>query len=159
VAIFDFDVHHGNGTQHLFEARADVLYASVHQSPFYPGTGSAGERGVGEGLGATVNVPLAAGSDDAAYRVAIEETIVPAIESFRPDALVVSAGFDAFANDPLGGMRVTAAGFGEWGALLGRLADRLCDGRSLSVLEGGYDLHALPELVEAYLDGLTGEGS
>jgi acetoin utilization deacetylase AcuC-like enzyme len=158
VAVFDFDVHHGNGTQHLFEERADVLYASVHQYPFYPGTGATEERGVGEGRGTVVNVPLAAGSDDAAYLRAIEEEIVPAIESFRPDALVMSAGFDAFAADPLGGMRVTAAGFAEWGEVLGRLADRRCEGRSLSVLEGGYALGALPGLVEAYLGGLTRDG-
>jgi acetoin utilization deacetylase AcuC-like enzyme len=156
VAIFDFDVHHGNGTQHLFETRADVLYASVHQYPFYPGTGAAHERGLGEGLGATVNVPLAAGASDAVYQRAIEDEIVPAIERFEPQAMVFSAGFDAFAGDPLGGMRVTAAGFREWGALLARLADRWCEGRALSVLEGGYDLQALPELVEAYLDGLAG---
>jgi acetoin utilization deacetylase AcuC-like enzyme len=154
VAVFDFDVHHGNGTQHLFEARADVFYASVHQFPFYPGTGDAEERGVGEGRGTVFNVPLRAGADDARYLRAIEDEIVPAIERFGPEALVVSAGFDAFAADPLGGMRVTADGFREWGAVLGRLADRLCAGRTLSVLEGGYNLQALPALVEAYLDGL-----
>ncbi len=156
VAIVDFDVHHGNGTQHIFESRGDVLYVSTHQYPFYPGTGAAWERGTGDGLGATLNVPLAAGSDDAAYRRAFEESIVPAIEAFAADALVVSAGFDAYASDPLGGMRVTAAGFAEWGGILGRLADRICNGRSVSVLEGGYNLDALPELVEAYLEGLRG---
>jgi acetoin utilization deacetylase AcuC-like enzyme len=156
VAVIDFDVHHGNGTQHIFESRGDVLYVSSHQYPFYPGTGAAGERGVGAGLGATLNIPLAAGSDDAAYRRAFEEVIVPAIEAFVPEALVVSAGFDAFESDPLGGMRVTVDGFADWGAILGRLADRWCEGRSLSVLEGGYNLDALPELVEAYLEGLRG---
>jgi acetoin utilization deacetylase AcuC-like enzyme len=156
VAVVDFDVHHGNGTQHIFEARGDVFYVSTHQYPFYPGTGAAGERGVGDGLGATLNIPLAAGSDDAVYRRAFEEVIVPAIEAFAPDALVVSAGFDAFASDPLGGMRVTADGFAEWGAILARVADRQCGGRSISLLEGGYNLDALPELVEAYLEGLKG---
>jgi acetoin utilization deacetylase AcuC-like enzyme len=154
VAVFDFDVHHGNGTQHLFEGRDDVLYASVHQYPFYPGTGGPGERGVGQGHGATLNVPLGAGSDDAVYQRAIEEEIVPAIEAFAADALVLSAGFDAFVADPLGGMKVTAAGFRRWGQTLGALADRCCEGRLLSVLEGGYNLQALPGLVEAYLDGL-----
>jgi acetoin utilization deacetylase AcuC-like enzyme len=155
VAVFDFDVHHGNGTQHMFEERSDVLYASTHQSPFYPGTGAADERGRGAGLGTTVNVPLPAGAGDETYARAIEEHIVPAIERFGPDALVVSAGFDAFAHDPLGGMRVTAGGFRHWGVVLGELADRCCGGRLLSVLEGGYDLEALPELVDAYLTGLS----
>jgi acetoin utilization deacetylase AcuC-like enzyme len=156
VAILDFDVHHGNGTQHLFEERADVLYVSTHQYPFYPGTGAAEERGRGAGFGATVNVPLPAGSDDVVYRRAFEDIVLPAIDAFRGGALVISAGFDAFAFDPLGGMRVTAEGFREWGVLIAGLADQLCEGRSLSLLEGGYDLEALPELVEAYLEGLTG---
>jgi acetoin utilization deacetylase AcuC-like enzyme len=155
VAIVDFDVHHGNGTQHIFESRGDVLYASTHQYPFYPGTGAARERGVGDGLGATLNVPLAAGSDDAAYRSALVDVVVPAIEAFAPDALVMSAGFDAYQDDPLGGMRVTVDGFREWGAIFGRLSQRLCGGRSLSLLEGGYNLEALPGLVEAYLEGLA----
>jgi acetoin utilization deacetylase AcuC-like enzyme len=154
VAIFDFDVHHGNGTQHLFEERADVFYASVHQYPFYPGTGAAGERGRGAGVSATLNVPLPAGSGDDVYARVIDEQVAPAIEAFAPDAIVVSAGFDAWAGDPLGGMRVTAAGFRRWGAVLGELADRRCGGRLLSVLEGGYDLDALPGLVESYLAGL-----
>jgi acetoin utilization deacetylase AcuC-like enzyme len=157
VAILDFDVHHGNGTQHLFEDRAEVLYASAHQYPFYPGTGAAGERGDGAGYGATVNVPLRAGSDDEVYRRAFETVLVPALEAFAPDALIVSAGFDAWAGDPLGGMRVTAGGFRQWGVMLAAVADRCCDGRSLSVLEGGYDLEALPSLVEAYLAGIAGD--
>jgi acetoin utilization deacetylase AcuC-like enzyme len=156
VAIVDFDVHHGNGTQHIFEARGDVFYASTHQYPFYPGTGASDERGVGDGLGATLNVPLPAGSDDDLHLRALEELVVPAIEAFAPDALVMSAGFDSFEADPLGGMRVTAGGFREWGGIFGRLAQRLCDGRSLSLLEGGYNLDELPRLVEAYLEGLSG---
>ena len=156
VAVFDFDVHHGNGTQHLFEGRPDVLYASVHHYPFYPGTGAATESGHDEGRGATLNVPLPAGSGDDAYARAFER-VLPAIEEYRPDALVLSAGFDAYAGDPLGGMRMTAAGYRECGAVLGQLADRLCRGRALSVLEGGYDLEALPALVEAYLIGLAGQ--
>jgi acetoin utilization deacetylase AcuC-like enzyme len=157
VAIVDFDVHHGNGTQHIFEARADVFYASTHQYPFYPGTGAAHERGVGAGLGATLNVPLAAGSDDAVHLRALEDVVAPAIEAFAPEALVISAGFDSYEADPLGAMRVTVAGFREWGGIFGRLARRLCDGRSLSLLEGGYNLDALPVLVEAYLEGLVGK--
>jgi acetoin utilization deacetylase AcuC-like enzyme len=154
VAIFDFDVHHGNGTQHLFEERSDVFYASVHQYPFYPGTGGRSEVGRGAGEGATLNVPLRAGTGDAGYAEAMEEEILPALEAFRPQALLVSAGFDAWRRDPLGGMGVTAAGFEEWGRQLGKLAGASCEGRVLAVLEGGYDLEALPRLVALHLRGL-----
>ncbi len=156
VAIVDFDVHHGNGTQHLFEERADVFYASVHQYPFYPGTGAASERGRGAGAGATLNVPLPAGTDDAGYRAAFEQRILPALYEFAPRALVVSAGFDAWARDPLGGMRVSEAGFRAWGGWLRDLAAEVCAGRVLAVLEGGYDLHALPGLVAEHLLELAG---
>ncbi len=157
VAIFDFDVHHGNGTQHLFEERADIFYASTHQFPFYPGTGAADEMGHGAGLGATLNVPLPAGTDDLGYMTAFAERIVPALHSFRPDVLVLSAGFDAWRADPLGGMAVTEAGFAAWGQLFGELADRITQGRVLAVLEGGYDLANLPLLVDAFLVGLGGD--
>ena len=156
VAIFDFDVHHGNGTQHLFEDRADVFYASTHQYPFYPGTGAAGERGIGAGEGATLNVPLPAGTGDDRYAEAIDGIILPALRRFAPDVLLLSAGFDAWQNDPLGGMRVTEAGFRSWGDRLRELAAEVCGGRILAVLEGGYDLRSLPRLVEAHLEGLAG---
>jgi acetoin utilization deacetylase AcuC-like enzyme len=156
VAIFDFDVHHGNGTQHLFEERADVFYASTHQWPFYPGTGAAEERGLGSGEGATLNVPLAAGTGDDGYARALEEEVLPALEQFRPGLLLLSAGFDAWRDDPLGGMRVGEKGFRDWGRRLGALADELCAGRVVAVLEGGYDLVALPHLVAAHLEGLAG---
>ncbi len=151
VAIVDFDVHHGNGSQHLFEERPDVIYASLHQWPFYPGTGAANERGRGAGAGATLNLPLPAGSGDADYARAFDERLLPELDRFAPDLLLVSAGFDAWQGDPLGGMRVTAGGFAEWGDRLRTFAERRCDGRVLSVLEGGYDLAALPELVRGYL--------
>ena len=157
VAIFDFDVHHGNGTQHLFEARADVFYASTHQYPFYPGTGAASETGIGEGEGATLNIPLPAGTGDEVYAEAIQGTILPALRRYAPDALLLSAGFDAWRNDPLGGMRVTEEGFRTWGNWLRELAAEVCEGRVLAVLEGGYDLRNLPLLVEAHLKGLAGE--
>ena len=156
VAIFDFDVHHGNGTQHLFEERADILYASTHQSPFYPGTGAADETGIGAGEGATLNVPLPAGTGDDVYGAAIEERILPALRRFTPDILLLSAGFDAWRGDPLGGMQVTEEGFRGWGERLHALAAEVCGGRVLAVLEGGYDLAALPRLVEAHLEGLSG---
>ncbi len=156
VAVFDFDVHHGNGTQHLFEHRADVFYASTHQYPFYPGTGAASETGIGDGEGATLNVPLPAGTDDAGYAEAIQGQVIPAVRAFAPDILLISAGFDAWQNDPLGGMRVTEEGFRSWGEWLRTLADEVCGGRLLAVLEGGYDLASLPRLVEANLVGLAG---
>jgi acetoin utilization deacetylase AcuC-like enzyme len=155
VAIFDFDVHHGNGTQHIFEERADVLYASTHQYPFYPGTGAAGERGRGAGLGTTLNVPLPAGCGDVEYERAIREQVLPALRAFGPGALVLSAGFDAWQADPLGGMRVTADGFASWGRWLGELAREVCSGRVLALLEGGYDVSALGSLAVAFLGGLA----
>ena len=154
LAIFDFDVHHGNGTQHLFEERSDIFYASTHQYPYYPGTGAGTEVGRGRGRGATLNVPLPAGTGDEGYAQAIERTIAPALEAFGPRVLLLSAGFDAWRNDPLGGMEVSEKGFQEWSRRLGRLARDQCQGRVLSVLEGGYDLEALSELVVVHLRGL-----
>ena len=154
VAIFDFDVHHGNGTQHLFERRPDVFYASTHQYPFYPGTGAADEIGIGAGIGATLNVPLPAGTDDDGYAAAIEGRVLPALRHFAPDMLLLSAGFDAWRRDPLGGMAVSEQGFARWGEWLRQLAGEVCGGRILAVLEGGYDLQNLPMLVAAHLQGL-----
>jgi acetoin utilization deacetylase AcuC-like enzyme len=156
VAIFDFDVHHGNGSQHLFEARADVFYASTHQYPFYPGTGAANEVGFGAGAGATLNVPLPAGTGDDGYAEAIRGRVLPALRRFAPEVLLLSAGFDAWMHDPLGGMAVSEAGFASWGEWLRQLAAEVCGGRVLAVLEGGYDLAVLPRLVAAHLQGLSG---
>ncbi|MFL6194316.1 MAG: histone deacetylase [Thermoanaerobaculia bacterium] len=156
VAVFDFDVHHGNGTQHLFEGRADVFYLSTHQFPFYPGTGAADEAGIGAGEGFTLNVPLPAGSGDDVYEEAIRGRILPALRGFAPEVLLLSAGFDAWQHDPLGGMRVTAEGFRSWGDWLRGLAAEVCGGRVVALLEGGYDLANLPLLVEAHLEGLAG---
>ena len=156
VAIFDFDVHHGNGTQHLFEERADVVYVSTHQFPFYPGTGAAEQRGIGAGRGATLNVPLPAGTDDAGYARAIEGEVLPYLRRIRPQFLLLSAGFDAWQGDPLGGMRLSEDGYAQWGTWLRELALEVCGGRSVSILEGGYDLRHLPRLVERYLEGLSG---
>jgi len=156
VAIFDFDVHHGNGTQHLFSSRADVLYVSIHQFPFYPGTGAANERGTGAGEGATLNLPMPAGTGDAEYLDLLETEVTSALEAYRPDALLLSAGFDAYEGDPLGGMRMSQRCYFEYGQRLAELAQRMCGGRTLSVLEGGYNLNDLPSLVDAYLRGLSG---
>ncbi len=153
VAVLDFDVHHGNGTQHLFESRSDVHFSSVHQWPFYPGTGAADETGRDSGEGTTLNVPLPAGSTDSDFGQAFERRLFPAIEAFAPQALLVSAGFDAWRGDPVGGMEVTAEAFAEWGRDLRDLAERVAGGRLLATLEGGYDLDALPELAAGYLAG------
>ncbi len=157
LAIVDFDVHHGNGTQHLFEDRADVLFVSLHQFPFYPGTGAAAEIGTGDGRGTTLNIPLPAGTGDDAYLQAFDRQVVPALERFAPRLLLISAGFDAWRDDSLGGMRVTAEGYRRFGGRLAAAAGEICAGRSLSLLEGGYDLERLGELVESYLGGL-GDG-
>lgn len=153
VTIVDFDVHHGNGTQHLFEARSDVTVINLHQFPFYPGTGAASEVGVGDGEGHTFNVPMPVGSGDADYRRTFDEHVVPVLAQSRPEVLLVSAGFDAWRDDPLGGMEVTTDGFRAWGRLLRAAADRHANGRLFSILEGGYDVPRLGHLVEAYLAG------
>jgi len=156
VAIVDFDVHHGNGSQHLFEERRDVLYASLHQFPFYPGTGAESETGIGDGEGATLNVALAAGCGDEDYARAFADRLLPGLERFAPEMLLISAGFDAWRDDPLGGMQVTRGGFEHWGERLAGVAARCCGGRSASLLEGGYDLACLGELAERYLTGVGG---
>ena len=156
VLIVDFDVHHGNGTQDVFAARRDVMYASVHQYPFYPGTGAAEEVGVGAGRGATVNCPLPGGQGDADYGVAFHDLFLPAARSFDPDLVIVSAGFDAHARDPLGGMRVTERGYAAMTSALAELAAETCGGKLVLLLEGGYDLAALAASVRASLEVLTG---
>ena len=124
VAIVDFDVHHGNGTQHLTESRSDIFFASLHQWPFYPGTGAASEVGVGGGLGTVVNVPMPAGTGDDGYLRALDETVLPAVERFEPDLLLASAGFDAWNGDPLGGMALSVGGFARIGERLRSAASR-----------------------------------
>jgi acetoin utilization deacetylase AcuC-like enzyme len=155
IAIVDWDVHHGNGTEHLFETDATVLYASTHQFPFYPGTGAASERGRGPGAGTTINVPLRAGAGDTEILRAWREAIVPAIARFAPEAILISAGFDAHRDDPLASLEVTGAGYAALTTLLREAADRFCSGRIVSLLEGGYDLRALGASVEAHLEALS----
>jgi acetoin utilization deacetylase AcuC-like enzyme len=144
VAVLDWDVHHGNGTQDLFWDDGTVLFTSMHRWPFYPGTG-----GPGEGNATTLNVPLPAGCGDGQYVEALEESLLPALEAFAPDLLVVSAGFDAAAGDPLGGMLVTEDGFRELAVRAGRVCERLA-----LVLEGGYNTEILPGLVRSVLEAL-----
>jgi acetoin utilization deacetylase AcuC-like enzyme len=148
VAIVDYDVHHGNGTQHSFYTDPTVLYVSSHQFPFYPGTGAADETGAGAGAGFTVNIPLSAGATDEIYDDVYRRIAIPALQRFKPQLLLVSAGFDLHERDPLAGMRVTTAGIGRITAQLIAAADELCEGRVLFVTEGGYDTKALYECLE-----------
>lgn len=155
VAIVDYDVHHGNGTQHMFEADPNVLYVSTHQFPFYPGTGAADEIGRGEGRGFTVNVPLEVGAVDDDYRVVFERVVVPVLHQFKPELLLVSAGFDAHERDPLGGMRLTTEAFAAMTSELARVAETCCEGRIVLVTEGGYDLRALAASLDALIQALV----
>jgi acetoin utilization deacetylase AcuC-like enzyme len=154
VAIVDYDVHHGNGTQHIFDRDPAVLYCSVHQYPYYPGTGAASEVGEGEGAGLTVNVPLEAGATDDDYHLVFDEIVNPVVRRFEPDLILVSAGFDAHERDPLGGMRVTTPAFGAMTMALRRLAEECCQGRMVAVTEGGYDLRAFRDSLVAALDAM-----
>ena len=151
VAVVDFDVHHGNGTQAIFAADADLFYGSSHQEPCYPGTGAAWEHGVAHNI---VNAPLRPGSDGTAFRAAWAEQILPALDAFAPELLIVSAGFDAHKADPLAELRLETADFAWITDRLVETADRHCGGRLVSVLEGGYDLTALAASVAAHVRGL-----
>ena len=155
IVIFDFDVHHGNGTQSLFEDREDVFYISMHRYPFYPGTGAMGEIGTGAGRGFTKNIPMDAGLGDAPYMRATEDVVMRIIDSYRPSAILLSAGFDAHRNDPLGGMRVTEQCFGEMTRRVAEAAQRNCEGRVLSLLEGGYDMEGLAASVAEHVNALA----
>jgi acetoin utilization deacetylase AcuC-like enzyme len=155
VAIVDYDVHHGNGTQHMFEDDPSVLYISTHEYPQYPGTGAADEVGRGRGLGFTVNLPLEAGAVDEDYRVVFAEVVLPVLRQFKPDVLLVSAGFDAHERDPLAGMRLTTEAFRAMTAELRNVAIECCAGRIALIAEGGYDLRALHECLTAAIDVLA----
>jgi acetoin utilization deacetylase AcuC-like enzyme len=157
ILILDWDVHHGNGTQHTFEEDPSVLYVSTHQFPYYPGTGDFGEIGRGKGEGATLNVPLPAGCGDTEYVGAFQRILVPAARAFRPEIVLVSCGFDAHADDPLAAMRVSADGYRAMAVIVRALAEDLCAGRLALVLEGGYALGGLREGTAAVLDVLLEE--
>ncbi len=156
VAILDWDVHHGNGTQDIFWNDPDVLYLSVHQFPYYPGTGAPTELGGPSAIGATVNVGLPSGCGDAEYAAVFDHVFLPKLAVFRPDVLLISAGFDAFEHDPLAGMRVTHAGFAAMARRLRAAAERWSQGRVVAVLEGGYDLDGLGGGMTAVLSAFTG---
>ncbi len=157
VFVFDFDVHHGNGTQHLFEDRDDVYYASIHRYPFYPGTGAPTEIGEGEGRGFTKNIALQAGEGDAAFLRATEDQIVRIIDDYAPQAILLSSGFDAHRRDPLGGMNVTEGAYGELTRRIVECAERHCNGRLFSLLEGGYDMEGLAASVAAHVGAMNDE--
>ena len=156
VAIVDFDVHHGNGTQDVFYADPDVLFLSVHQHPLYPGTGMARETGAGPGEGATVNAPLPAGVGDRGYRQTFQELLTPLVDRFRPELILLSAGYDAHGLDPLGGMRLTAQGFAGLVEDVMGWADVHADVGVVAVLEGGYHADALTQSVLATLQTMAG---
>jgi acetoin utilization deacetylase AcuC-like enzyme len=154
IAIIDFDVHHGNGTQETFESDPDVLYVSTHESPLYPGTGGVNDTGTGSARGTKMNIPLPAGSGDAEYRRAFEDVIVPVVTRFKPELIMVSAGYDAHFMDDLAMMRLTVSGYAMIIKFIKDLAESLCGGRLVLTLEGGYNLEALAASVKATFDVL-----
>jgi len=154
VLIVDWDVHHGNGTQHVFYDDDSVLFFSTHQFPFYPGTGGAMETGEGRGKGLTINVPLSGGQGDDEYRAVFQKVLVPAADTFQPEFVVISAGFDAHRDDPLASMDLTEKGYGELTSMVASIAKNFSSGRILACLEGGYHLQALAESVDQHLQAL-----
>ena len=155
ILILDWDVHHGNGTQHIFEMDNSVFFFSLHQYPHYPGTGSFTETGLGKGEGFTVNIPLSRGYGDSEYAAILLALLPPLALEFKPDMIIVSAGFDPHESDPLGGMQLSPSGFAALTRCLMNIADICCDGRIVLVLEGGYDVRTIGENVVAVLDELS----
>ena len=156
VAIVDYDVHHGNGTQHMFETDPHVLYISIHQSPYYPGTGAADETGRDRGQGFTINLPLEVGAVAEDYQRVFADVVVPVLKQFEPDLILVSAGFDAHERDPLGGMRLTTDAFAAMTMELRAVAEECCRGRLVAVTEGGYDLQAFAASLDAVIEAMNG---
>ena len=155
IVIIDWDVHHGNGTQQIFEEDPSVFYISIHQSPHYPFTGMASERGEGEGEGYTLNIPVSSGAGNEIYIDAFNSIVVPAVAKYKPDFIFLSAGFDAHRDDPLSETVVTELAFNRMMEHIMELADNLCESRLVSILEGGYDLEALAHCVSQHLIMLT----
>jgi len=157
ILVMDWDLHHGNGTQHSFYDDPGVLYVSTHQYPYYPGTGAAEEVGRGQGEGQTVNLPIPAGWGDTEYQELFQGVIEPVCRQFNPEFVLISAGFDAHTRDPLGGLEVTEEGFGIMARILLRVARDHAQGRCAAILEGGYDLDGLQKSVVHVLDEMGGE--
>ncbi|MDH5509536.1 MAG: histone deacetylase [Nitrospinota bacterium] len=156
VAIIDFDVHHGNGTQAAFYEDPNVFFVSLHLAGHYPGTGWTDETGAEAGIGTTLNIPMSAGSGDQEYMDHLETIALPAVKKFGPNLIMVSAGFDAHAADPLGGMSLSTQGYYNITSTIKSLADEVCDGKVVSVLEGGYNIKALCDSAEAHVKALLG---
>ena len=159
ILIIDFDVHHGNGTQHFFEERSDIFFVSMHQDPrtCYPGTGFAKENGRGVGTGYTLNIPVPPGIEDAEYLQIFSTDVKPKLEEYNPDFVLLSAGFDAHRDDPLASLNLTESTFKKLSFELKRLAEQTAGGRMLSILEGGYDLNALSSCVSEHLQILASD--
>jgi acetoin utilization deacetylase AcuC-like enzyme len=157
ILIVDWDVHHGNGTQDIFYRDGNVLFFSTHQSPWYPGTGAPSETGEGAGAGKTINCPFPAGSGRAEIAGAFRDQLLPAVGEFHPDLVMISAGFDSRINDPLGQFRLADSDFRELTAVLLDVAAKFCNGRLISVLEGGYNLEGLALAAESHVRALTGD--
>jgi len=159
ILIIDFDVHHGNGTQHFFEERSDIFFVSMHQDPrtCYPGTGFAKENGRGAGTGYTLNIPVPPGIEDAEYLQIFSTDVKPKLEEYNPDFVLISAGFDAHRDDPLASLNLTESTFKKLSFELKRLAEQTAGGRMLSILEGGYDLNALSSCVSEHLQILASD--
>lgn len=157
IAIIDFDVHHGNGTQGIFYGDPQVLYISPHEYPLYPGTGDAEETGSGEGKGTTVNIPMPPGCGDIEYLRVFNEVVAPAVRKFKPELILVSAGYDPHWSDSLALMDVTVTGFARMAEIIKKVADEVCPGRLVFALEGGYPLKVLAASVKATFDVLLGE--
>ncbi len=157
ILIVDWDVHHGNGTQHTLEHESNIAFLSLHQQHFYPGTGRVSEIGLGEGRGYTVNIPLPAGMGDDDYRYCFQAVVRPLVEQYQPELLLLSAGYDAHQRDPLGGMSVSTEGFAAMAHDLCELADEYCDGKIVALLEGGYDLEGLSTSVAATIETFLGD--
>jgi acetoin utilization deacetylase AcuC-like enzyme len=155
IAIIDWDVHHGNGTERTFIEDDRVLYISLHQYPHYPGTGPASTVGIGKGRGFNINLPMGAGAGDREYLAAFDDRVLPSLDEFKPEFILISAGFDGHEDDPLAGMTLTTGVYGKMTELLRKSAERHCGGRIVSFLEGGYDLQALADSVEAHLRALV----
>jgi acetoin utilization deacetylase AcuC-like enzyme len=158
VAIVDIDVHHGNGTQEVFYEDPNVLFISSHQYPYYTGTGAANDIGTGAGAGFTINLPVEAGGTDADYGLAYNTVAWPVLRQFKPELILISAGFDALEDDPLGGMRLSVEEFARLTASIVSIAEECCDGRVVAITEGGYDLAGLASCLRAIVPVLNGEG-